>query len=115
MTDEELIEAVAVEVSCHLWATIAVGNSDDVSDFPEMPAYVQETYRKAARAVIPVAQAPLLARIAELEKALTICRDKFLEYATLHLAKGTRDGILKSQANADMANLVCGNTLRSTQ
>ena len=75
MTDEELIEAVAAEVICHLWATIAVGNNDDCGVFPEMPAYVQETYRKAARAVIPLVQDAKDARIAELEQLVIQYRD----------------------------------------
>jgi len=43
--------------------------------------------------------------VARLAGALTLCRDRFREYARLHHAKGTREGTLKAAANADMANM----------
>jgi lipopolysaccharide biosynthesis regulator YciM len=70
---------------------------------------------KAALAETHNERAEAQAEIARLTAALEQCRDKFAEYAALHLAKGTRDGIIKAQANADMANLVCGAALKGNQ
>lgn len=60
---------------------------------------LEDAARKIAAALStpPVEQA--------LRNALRAAADKFAEYAELHLAKGTRDGILKAQANAAMATL----------
>ncbi len=40
---------------------------------------------------------------AAVAQALEVARDAFVAYADIHLAKGTEEGVLKAEANADLA------------
>lgn len=52
MEIDPLEEAIARTLSCHLWATIVMGNNADCDEFDAMPEYIKGIYRKAAAAVI---------------------------------------------------------------
>ena len=80
MTDEELIEAVA--------KAVYLAQTPAGADWNAVHLYYQETvWRPIARAVIPVAQAPLLARIADLERLVVRAQDMLPDcYKHWHLA-----------------------------
>jgi len=54
---DELIEAMARELSKHLW--VVVNGDDDCGDWEEMPEMVQTSYKMVARALLPVIRAHL--------------------------------------------------------